>query len=347
MNFGAKDFVSKLPFEDIFGNKLERALDFIKNNSQIKVPNLQLSPDGSIFDMEGNHRFRAMKEIFKNKAVISVSQNDLNICKKQDWFLDTYDNLLSNERRNNLNTFMADSKVVDSNNKPLIVYHGTRGDFNYFDLKKRGSSTVSDDSKHGFFFSNNTDVASSYSELSMNGWNKYQKAIDDFKDKKISYKEMKEVEDWYNNATYEERFGRPDGANIIPVYLDFKNPKIISHIDRFEPKAFEFEIIYAKEQGYDSIIFENIVDDISYMGASTNRGNTYVAFEPSQIKSAFDIKFDAKSILLNEKNSILNSKDTIGENFLDKFIKKYEDSTNLKEDTPLKESKRKKSKCLN
>lgn len=338
MNFGASVSNTRLPFEDKFENKFERAIDFISNNFQIKVPYMIVSDNGDIFSLEGNHRFKAMEKLFSKKAVVSISKNSLETCKNENWFINTYDDYLINQRVDNLNTFINESKVVDDFGKPLVAYHGTRENFNFFDKGKRGASNCSDDSRHGFFFTSNVEVANSYSEQIMSGFLKYQKAVDDFQDKKISYYKMKKVEDWFNFLSHEEKYGKEYGANIIPVYLNFKNPKIISHMDRFESKAFEFEIIYAKEQGYDSIIFENIVDDISYMGASTNRGNTYVAFESNQIKSIFDTKFNKTSSILNEKSSLfdkhileikkesIKTEPEIDESHLNKILKKYDDS---------------------
>jgi hypothetical protein len=36
--------------------------------------------------------------------------------------------------------WFGDSKVVDENGKPLVVYHGTKGDFSIFDLRKSGAT---------------------------------------------------------------------------------------------------------------------------------------------------------------------------------------------------------------
>ena len=49
--------------------------------------------------------------------------------------------------------WFGDSKVVDSNGKPLVVYHGTKSDFNEFDLNKTGSNNDSGMWGKGFYFS--------------------------------------------------------------------------------------------------------------------------------------------------------------------------------------------------
>ena len=49
--------------------------------------------------------------------------------------------------------WFGDSKVVDADGKPLVVYHGTARDFTEFDRKKIGSNYRAD--KRGFFFTAN------------------------------------------------------------------------------------------------------------------------------------------------------------------------------------------------
>lgn len=54
--------------------------------------------------------------------------------------------------------WFGDSKVVDENGKPLVVYHGTGDDFSTFEQGKSGRDSTKD-SKVAFYFSNNPDVA--------------------------------------------------------------------------------------------------------------------------------------------------------------------------------------------
>ena len=58
--------------------------------------------------------------------------------------------------------WFGDSKVVDAEGRPLVVYHGTTADFSEFDPDKRGSSTRVNDAKKGFFFVANGKAASEY-----------------------------------------------------------------------------------------------------------------------------------------------------------------------------------------
>jgi hypothetical protein len=87
--------------------------------------------------------------------------------------------------------WFGDSKVVDDQGRPLIMYHGTRWEFDKFKKNKLGKSIDCPWSNLGFFFTEDYELASKFS----NGkkWNQ------DYK----SYLK---------------------GSNVIPVYLSMKKP---------------------------------------------------------------------------------------------------------------------------
>ena len=68
------------------------------------------------------------------------------------------------DKEKNFKEWFGDSKVVDSDGNPLVVYHGTKGDFKEFDNKKIG--TLNDDgiSGKGFYFTPIYNIAKNYSE---------------------------------------------------------------------------------------------------------------------------------------------------------------------------------------
>ena len=84
--------------------------------------------------------------------------------------------------------WFGDSKVVDADGKPLVVYHGTASSFEAFDPARRGETTDTSDSKLGFFFSSSTARAN-------------EAAVD---------------------------AGYYGGGNVMPVYLSMKNPLVHS-----------------------------------------------------------------------------------------------------------------------
>ena len=58
--------------------------------------------------------------------------------------------------------WFGDSKVVDDQGRPLVVYHGTNESFNKFSEEFRGKNTESESAYKGFFFSKTPQTASSY-----------------------------------------------------------------------------------------------------------------------------------------------------------------------------------------
>ncbi|MFX4850199.1 hypothetical protein ABTB67_18855, partial [Acinetobacter baumannii] len=62
--------------------------------------------------------------------------------------------------------WFGDSKVVDEEGKPLVVYHGSpSGDIRQFDGSKEGSNTGESDEHHGlggFYFTPDANTADTY-----------------------------------------------------------------------------------------------------------------------------------------------------------------------------------------
>lgn len=56
----------------------------------------------------------------------------------------------------------GDSKVVDADGKPLVVYHGTKGEFTKFDLERAGSKTDSGAWGRGIYFAVDPEYAGAY-----------------------------------------------------------------------------------------------------------------------------------------------------------------------------------------
>lgn len=140
------------------------------------------------------------------------------------------------------NAWFKDSKVVDADGKPLVVYHGTTSDFSEFDPEIEPWHIKRDKGKHFFF---GESAAAGYYAEGMG--------------------------DAYTDG----------GANVMPVYLAFKNPHIIkvngepsSEWDRASGR-FEREA----PSGVDGYIVKGKEEN----GAPATM---YVATKPTQIKSA-------------------------------------------------------------
>lgn len=145
--------------------------------------------------------------------------------------------------------WFGDSKVVDADGKPLVVYHGTFENFKKFNPDTQGRNVQSSDT--GFFFTSSPQEASAYADPAL----------------------------WEN---------RKNHGTVIPVYLSLKNPKIID-VGDYEPsrwydqhgnKAHDDAVA----QGHDGIILKGNEPHV----AGERNAETYIAFEPEQIKSVFN-----------------------------------------------------------
>lgn len=142
--------------------------------------------------------------------------------------------------------WFGDSKVVDADGNPLVVYHGTRADVEAFGADKVGSRFPY---SQGYYFST-APRASSYADSAANaavGWNA------------------------------NSPFAKPvaDGANVMPVYLSIQNPMVLDTRLVGENAVDGTDAIQrAKEAGHDGVIVR-----------VNGEPDLWVAFEPTQIKS--------------------------------------------------------------
>ena len=161
--------------------------------------------------------------------------------------------------------WFGDSKVVDDQGKPLVVYHGTAADFDAFNADNIGDNFGLD--KEGFFFTNNTIEASGYADPQSQ-----------FLAAGMS-----------DNRNQEPKAG----ANVMPVYLSVQNPltleaytyayytspraeideRGVSLIDYYDDNRASI-VQFAKDGGHDGVLFRH------------NGRVLGVAFRPEQIKSA-------------------------------------------------------------
>ena len=153
--------------------------------------------------------------------------------------------------------WFGDSKVVDDNGQPLVVYHGSPDARNIFGdqpgfttMKKAISGS---DPQESYFFTNDQAVAKTYADDS--------RAFD------------------YQNAQ----------NAILKSYLSIQNPKVIdakgqSWGQRGGPRGQSEQIDEAKAEGHDGLIIRNTLDTYNVRGNA--RANVYIAFKPTQIKSA-------------------------------------------------------------
>jgi hypothetical protein len=176
--------------------------------------------------------------------------------------------------------FFGDSKVVDENGDPLVVYHGTNADFSEFDQEQRGKATGARSAKLGFFFASNPAVASTYADT-LNG----------YKDTAIGRLLTRLTRGAYErfNEAILKPFGTSairTGGNVMPLYLSIENPLVVDFQGREYRETSYAEIIAkAKEAGHDGVILRRTFDE-GFTDGGNEMTDVYVAFRPEQIKSA-------------------------------------------------------------
>jgi hypothetical protein len=144
--------------------------------------------------------------------------------------------------------WFGDSKVVDSEGKPLVVYHGTQGDVAAFDPVRFGEN---DDGWYGrgVYLTASKSMAEAYA-----GWSEVDGSA-------------------------------PNGGNVMPVYLAIQNPYFYPS-DKAIPSLSEGSVEFTerlKEQGYDGVFVQN-----PHSEGDESKFFEIVAFRPEQIKSVFN-----------------------------------------------------------
>jgi len=115
--------------------------------------------------------------------------------------------------------WFGDSKVVDENGAPLVVFHGTAAQFDAFDKNYQGSVTETSDSLEGFWFTTSRQRA--------------EMAAEDA-----------------SNMVYDE-----DGrGRVMSVYLSMKNP-VDAVVTMGDPEETARILRRARKQGHDGVIF--------------------------------------------------------------------------------------------
>ena len=144
-------------------------------------------------------------------------------------------------REQNLAEFMKGSKVVDENGDPLVVYHGTTGDFNTFDKER---ANTEGDLGAGFYFTNNKeDVGNNYAGEGPDLTQKIQLEAE-----RIASETDRDYSDPEVIAEAKAKFKTNDG-NTMPAYLSIKNPVVLGgenptfldYNDGFNPDTEEYD----------------------------------------------------------------------------------------------------------
>lgn len=182
--------------------------------------------------------------------------------------------------------WFKDSKVVDKDGKPLVVYHGTgeKGlSGNQFKKEYLGSSTKSRSAKEGFFFVNEEETARGYASLAND---KPVSDLIELSQRLERQGKWKEANQAMARAEKLEQ-GAKKKENVVSAYLTAKNPyEFNADGQRFLDIQDEIHqaIKEAKNGGHDAVVFRDLVDNADW--GSGRPADHWMVFEPEQVKSA-------------------------------------------------------------
>lgn len=148
-----------------------------------------------------------------------------------------------------LKKWFGKSKVVDSDGKPLVVFHGTVGDFDSFD-QERGDPEA--DFGKGFYFSNTPeDVASNYAGIGPDLENKIERMAEQITaESERPYPHYgdprRERRDAAARRLAMRRMGISDRGSTMAVYLKMENP---AYVGGENDSFLDFESVVDEETG--------------------------------------------------------------------------------------------------
>ena len=154
--------------------------------------------------------------------------------------------------------WFGDSKVVDAEGRPLVVYHATQSDFNEFKTQKIGTSVDFGTLGSGFYFTTSAENASNYARN-------------------------------LNTNT-----GKQGGESIMPVYLKINNPydaQQLREVSGDSKKESENFTNKNKKKGHDGAKFEWRSDFVWYVAYNPNQIKSAIGNTGSFDPNSNDIRF--------------------------------------------------------
>lgn len=183
------------------------------------------------------------------------------------------------------------SKVVDENGEPLVVYHGTRDSFTTVDFSKS-------DAGQGFYAASNKDTAETYG---LN--NKYALFFN------------------LKNPYIIEGFGQPWNQLLLNdedyTEEELKQPYKLKRLSTRDIENF------AKNKGYDGVIFKDIIDQGKYSGMIHFKEQSYIqellensgedrTYANSKVLDFLDTLRTDVFVVFDSPNQVKSATDNIG-----------------------------------
>lgn len=161
-------------------------------------------------------------------------------------------------RQRALERWLGRSQIVDEEGVPLVLYHGTAGDFSAFDKRRLGDVTEATDARLGFWFSGHPERA--------------------------------------NAAAADAQAVTADdaGANVLPVWLRMEEPyhdygSVYEQLS--DPEATAKIIRRARRAGHDGVIFHNSEGGTNYVVFHPEQVKSAIGNVGTFSRSTADIRY--------------------------------------------------------
>lgn len=198
----------------------------------------------------------------KVKGLINTLRDDIKNNGQRgsvEVFKNVDDNLIQEARK-----YKSAEEFVKAKTNAL---HGSDTEITQFDTKFLGKNTESKGSKNTFFFTSSKEMADEYGRAA-------------FLKKKVS--ELGDIKPEQRSRLLAEAKGK---AKLNGVSLEYKNPKIIKLRGVLKDNLVAKDIQKAKEQGYDAIVYKDVIDPVLGDSEKFIRGDVTAVFDPSKIKT--------------------------------------------------------------
>lgn len=189
--------------------------------------------------------------------------------------------------------WFGDSKAVDENGAPLVVYHGTNQTFDAFSTDRLGAATASASARLAFAFSDSQSVSSLYAqhaaETVIADEAAHNERVADLQgqidaaERRRDWSEQERLIEALEDLDIGAMRAEPAGQNVLSVYLSIQNPVRADAGGGALPRGWADMIEQAKADGHDGMILTNVRDDPTGGGGEVS--THYFAFSPTQIKS--------------------------------------------------------------
>lgn len=180
------------------------------------------------------------------------------------------------------------------------AFHGTAGkpvrlqNFNEFDPGQSSSHYQLGDAKNPVFaFSQDPALASKYAMSAGSDWRE-SAAFDEFdKDpRRLDIKARRQelgsnkADGMLADVLSEHRRTAKGGEYVMPVKLRMENPYVVENTGGFSPTKYQEYIADARKGAHDGLILKDAYDS-PYGFAAPHKGDNYMVFSPSQVRSRF------------------------------------------------------------